>query len=39
MDEATAELLEGRPGLSLRPVPARAVRGIGVVRPVLLTRA
>lgn len=39
VDAATAELLEDDPAFLLRALPARAVRGIGVVRPVSLQRA
>lgn len=39
VDAVTAEALHEEPAFSLRPVPPRAVRGIGLVRPVLLGRA
>ncbi len=39
VDAATAEALHDEPSFTLRPVPPRAVRGIGLVRPVLLGRA
>jgi adenylate cyclase len=39
VDATTARVLADTPGLSLRPVPPRAVRGIGLVRPVLLQRS
>ena len=34
VDAVTAEVLHDEPAFSLRPVPPRAVRGIGLVRPV-----
>lgn len=39
VDAATAVALADARGFSLRPVPPRAVRGIGLVRPVLLARS
>jgi adenylate cyclase len=39
VDAVTAEVLADDGDFSLRPVPPRAVRGIGLVRPVLLQRS
>ncbi|MGD9954748.1 MAG: adenylate/guanylate cyclase domain-containing protein [Candidatus Nanopelagicales bacterium] len=39
VDAVTAEVLHDEEAFTLRPVPPRAVRGIGLVRPVLLGRA
>jgi adenylate cyclase len=39
VDSVTADLLHDDPAWRLRPLPPRAVRGIGLVRPVSLQRA
>jgi adenylate cyclase len=37
VDDRTAQALEDAEGIALRPLTPRAVRGIGLVRPVVLT--
>jgi len=39
VDPVTAEALAGAPGLRLHPLTPRAVRGLGLVAPVVLERA